>query len=165
MSWYELGKDEDESLRGKGLLWKNKDIAMRKTRRLRNNERTLIDLIQSLDEQYEKLFVIVEGKRDEKVLRDLGLKAPIIKTQSGIPRVQFLRQLVEEIGDGQVLILTDFDDEGKEICSHIERELEIKRVRVLRRLRREIRKAMGNWRCIEELVALFRRKDSPEPAV
>lgn len=138
---------------------------MRRTRRLRDNERTLINLIQELDDQYQDLFVIVEGKRDELVLRSLGLKAPIIKTQSGMPREQFLEHLVTEIGDGQVLIMTDFDDEGKALCSFIEREFELKRVKVLRRLRGEIRKVMGNWRCIEELVALFKRKDSPEPVV
>ena len=165
MSWYELRKDDGESLREKGLLWKTRDKAIRRTRRLRNNERALVDLIQSLDTQYEGLIVIVEGKRDEQVLRNLGLKAPIIKTQSGMPREQFLRSLVEEIGDGHVLILTDFDDEGKELCSFIEREFELRRVKILRRLRREFRKAMGNWRCIEDLVSLFKRKDSPEPAI
>jgi 5S rRNA maturation endonuclease (ribonuclease M5) len=120
-------------------------------------------MIQSLDSKYENIQIIVEGKRDVLVLRNLGVKAPIIKTQSRLTRYEMIEEIVAGVGKtGQVLILTDYDKEGKEICSFIERELEIHNVKVLKRERRLIRKLMGHWRCIEELVSLFKRKDSPE---
>jgi 5S rRNA maturation endonuclease (ribonuclease M5) len=105
----------------------------------------------------------VEGKRDVTVLRNLGLKAPIIKTQSKLSRYQVIEQIVAKAGEkGRVLILTDFDQEGKEICRYIERELEPTGVKTLKGVRLRVRKLMGNWRCIEELVSLFKRRDSPE---
>ncbi|MFW9799766.1 MAG: toprim domain-containing protein [Candidatus Thorarchaeota archaeon] len=159
-----MSREDEETLRDKVAIYRTRDKQRAGTRRLRDNEKTLIEIIQSLDKDYEGLLVVVEGKRDESVLRNLGLKAPIVRTQSGVPRPRFLDQLASRVGKkGQVLILTDFDQKGNEICSHIARELEIRSVKVLRRIRREIRKAMGNWRCIEELTALFKRKDSPEP--
>ena len=130
---------------------------------LRDNERSLIDLMQDLDRKYENILIVVEGKRDVRVLRDLGVKSPIIRTQLQNSRVQLAEDIAKQAGGKEVLILTDFDREGVEICRFIEQELEIRKIRVLRRLRRQIRKLMGNWRCIEEMVSLFKRKDSPEP--
>ena len=130
---------------------------------LRDNERSLIDLMQDLDRKYENILIVVEGKRDVRVLRDLGVKSPIIRTQLQNSRVQLAEDIAKQAGGKEVLILTDFDREGVEICKFIEQELEIRKIRVLRRLRLQIRKLMGNWRCIEEMVSLFKRKDSPEP--
>jgi 5S rRNA maturation endonuclease (ribonuclease M5) len=133
-------------------------------RKMRANERTLVELFSKIDGQYDGLLIVVEGKRDEKILRELGVKARIIKTQSGKPRLEFLEEIASAAGEGgQVLILTDFDPEGVDLCRFIERDLELRKIAILKRLRREIRKLMGNWRCIEEIVSLFKRRDSPEP--
>jgi 5S rRNA maturation endonuclease (ribonuclease M5) len=133
-------------------------------KKLRDNERFLVELFSKIDEQYEGLLIVVEGKRDEKILRELGVKARIVKTQSGKPRLEFLEEIASAAGEGgQVLILTDFDPEGVDLCRFIEGDLELRRIAILKRIRREIRKSMGNWRCIEEMVALFKRRDSPEP--
>ena len=139
-------------------------MSWRSNKRLRENERKLIDILKKIDSDYDRLFVIVEGKRDFQVLRSLGFKSPIIRTQSGKSRFELIESIAVQVENGPVLILTDFDDAGVEICQFIERELELRKVHVLKRLRREIRKAMGNWRCIEEFVSLFDRKDSPEPS-
>jgi 5S rRNA maturation endonuclease (ribonuclease M5) len=159
-----VGEDENETLRDKvETIYRVRDKARESSRGLRENEKSLIKLIQKLD-NYEGLLVVVEGKRDEHILRSLGMRAPILKTQQRLPRPELLDEIAARAGrDGQVLILTDFDDEGIEICKYIEKGLEPKRIKVRQGLRFEIRKAMGNWRCIEELVALFKRKDSPEP--
>ena len=159
-----MAQDDEKTLWDKGQLRKARYKALRGTRQLRDNERALVEIIRNLDANYEQLVVIVEGKRDEWVLRELGLKAPIVRTQSGRSREQFIKRLISEIGEnGQVLILTDVDEEGEALRSFIERELELERARVLRRVRGEIGKVMGNFCCIEELVALFKRKNSPEP--
>jgi len=131
--------------------------------KLRDNERALLEIIQNLDSKYVNLVVVVEGNRDVKVLRNLGLKATIIKTQSKLPRYRVIEQIVEETGEkGKVLVLTDFDQEGKDLCSYIERGLEPTGIKTLKGVRVRIRNLMGNWRCIEELVSLFKRRDSPE---
>ena len=131
---------------------------------MRDNEKILIDIFTSLDFEYPNLFIIVEGKRDERVLRNLGVKSQIIKTQSGQQRSVLVDRISNLVGrDGQVLILTDYDPKGIELQRCIEQELELQKIKILRRLRKQIRRAMGSWRCIEEIVAIFRRKDAPEP--
>ena len=108
--------------------------------------------------------MVVEGKRDERVLRNLGFNGKVIRTQTQSTRVQVADQItLERNPESQVLILTDFDNEGIQIAKFLEQELELRKVPVLKGLRLRIRNVMGNWRCIEELVSLFKRKDSPEP--
>jgi 5S rRNA maturation endonuclease (ribonuclease M5) len=131
--------------------------------RLKENERDLIEFIQNLDSKYPNLIVVVEGKRDERVLRDLGLRAPVIKTQTKLRRYGLARKIAETAGrDGQVLILTDFDRKGKEIHRLLEKELVHAGVKVLKRERRLVRRYMEDWTTIEQLVSLFKRRDSPE---
>ena len=161
-----LTNNNEDSLRGKGELWRTKTIEDRRTRRLTENERALIETIQTLDGKYPNLLVIVEGKRDVSVLRNLGLEASIIKTQTRLPRSSLIEKIVKEAGkDGQVLILTDFDKKGKEIYRFIEKELELCSVKNLKRERRMIRKYMEDWTTIEQLVSLFKRRDSPEASL
>ncbi|MFW9926047.1 MAG: hypothetical protein ACFFDM_04690 [Candidatus Thorarchaeota archaeon] len=158
-----MSKKNEDTLSGKGELWKAKAIDQRRDRRLNESERALIELIQSLDSKYENLLVVVEGKRDVTVLRNLGLKAPIVKTQTQLPRPQLIERIRLNVGvDGQVLILTDFDQKGKAIHKFIEKELELSKTKVLKRERRLVRKYMDTWICIEQLVSLFKRSDSPE---
>ena len=158
-----LTKKNEDSLRGKGELWRTKAIEHRRSRKLNESERALIEMIQTLDSKYQNLIVIVEGKRDVAVLRNLGLEAPIIKTQTRLSRSKLMDKIVDEAGkDGQVLILTDFDKKGKEIFRFIEKELELGGVKNLKRERRMIRKYMEDWTTIEQLVSLFKRSDSPD---
>jgi len=160
-----LTEENNDSLRGKAEIARTAAIELRQSRRLTENERALIETIETLDSKYQNLLVIVEGKRDATVLRSLGLKAPIIKTQTRLPRYKLVEEIVAKAGkDGQVLILTDFDKKGREIHKLIDKELQLSGVKTLKRERRIIRKYMDTWICIEQLVSLFKRSDSPEPS-
>ncbi|MHA2212875.1 MAG: hypothetical protein ACW992_06925 [Candidatus Thorarchaeota archaeon] len=140
------------------------DVEWPSDKPLRKNERALIEILGNVDSRYENLLIVVEGVRDERVLRRLGVKAPIIRTQAGLPRPELIDEIADRVGrKGEVLVLTDFDPEGIELAKFITKDLEPHRVKVLVRLRIRIRQLMGTMRCIEELVALFGRKDSPEP--
>ncbi|TFF84445.1 hypothetical protein EU524_01035, partial [Candidatus Thorarchaeota archaeon] len=50
---------------------------------LEEHERKLLELLRSLDKEYPGLLVVVEGVRDEDILRDLGVKSDILRTQAG----------------------------------------------------------------------------------
>ena len=156
--------DKDpKSLRRKVDIFKTRAKDLRRWGKLQEHERELVELIQSLDSKYENLLIVVEGKRDVLVLENLGVTAPMIKTQSRLSRIDMAENIAAIAGKtGQVLILTDYDKEGKEICKFIEKELELNGVKVLKRERRMIRKHMGPWRCIEEIASIFKRSDSPE---
>jgi 5S rRNA maturation endonuclease (ribonuclease M5) len=158
-----LTKKDEDSLHEKGQVYRKIAIDARRSKRLAENERSLIELIQSLDKDYPNLLVIVEGKRDVRVLRNLGLKAPIIKTQTRLSRSRLIEKILVAAGkEGQVLILTDYDKEGKDLYKFIREELELAGVKHLRRERGLIRRYMEDWTTIEQLVALFKRRDSPE---
>ena len=159
-----LTEENDDPKRGKDGLWRR--VEQERLARLSENERLLIETIQTLDERYPNLLVIVEGKRDVSVLRNLGLKAPIIKTQTLLTRPQLVEKIQAKAGTkGQVLILTDFDKEGKEIYKFLEKELELSGIKNLKRERRMIRKYMEHQNAIEQLVYLFKRRDSPEASL
>ena len=158
-----MKKEENDSMRGKGEFYRNIAIEQRRNRRLNESERALIETIQTLDDRYPHLLVIVEGKRDLTVLRNLGLKAPIIKTQTKLSRPSLIEKIKTYAGqNGQVLILTDFDKRGKEIYRFIEKELELYGIKNLKRERGLIRRHMEDWTTIEQLVSLFKRSDAPE---
>jgi 5S rRNA maturation endonuclease (ribonuclease M5) len=156
-----LKEENNESKMGKEGIWRA--VERKRLARLTEKERKLIEMIQTLDSRYPNLLVIVEGKRDVSVLRNLGLKAPIIKTQTRLSRPRLVEKIQAEAGEnGQILILTDFDKKGKEIYKFIEKELELSGIKNLKRERRMIRKYMEHWTTIEQLVSLFKRSDSPE---
>ncbi len=126
-------------------------------KQLEEHDIELLKIFRDIDQKYPKMIVVVEGIRDEKVLRDLGVKAQILKTQSGLARHELVEKIVNEAGsDREVLILTDFDEKGKEIQAFLKTELELQRVKVLNRVRLAIRRNMPGLRCIEELVYLFK---------
>lgn len=160
---YILGKKNVDSLRAKGEFYRAQEIKHKKTMKLQDNERALLDILQSLDSKYEYLLIVVEGNRDVAVLRDLGVHAPIIKTQTRLPRYRIVERIAEKAGkEGSVLILTDYDKEGQDICKYLEKELELQGVKTLGGVRLKIRKYMATWRTIEEFVSLLKRSDSPE---
>jgi 5S rRNA maturation endonuclease (ribonuclease M5) len=138
---------------------------MDKPRRLTEEERELIHFLQRMEEEYKPLVIVVEGRRDESVLRDLGVTTAMVRTQSYRTRPELLDHLSTMQEENlSVLILTDYDQEGEEIAKHLEQELHARKTRTQRRLRKRVRTLMGERLCIEDLHSLFKREDSPEPA-
>lgn len=139
------------------------DRMNRVPKRLEGNERKLLELFMKIEKQYS-VIIVVEGKRDELALRDLGITKPIVQIHRG----KRMNEVVEEIAvlwspDFEVLILTDFDDEGSSLNAYLQRNLEARHIPVERRLRGRILKLMDNQRHIEQMVTLLRKQDSPEP--
>ncbi|MHA1736408.1 MAG: hypothetical protein ACTSVD_05650 [Candidatus Thorarchaeota archaeon] len=127
-------------------------------KRLREEEESLLRLLRGLHVSYPGLVVVVEGRRDEEVLRDLGVEAPIRRMHSGRSIHEFVDELAQE-QPAAVLVLVDFDSEGRSLAKRIESALQQKRIQVEKRLRLQIRSLMGNLRCIEELVAVLHIAD------
>ena len=114
-----LSRKRGGTLRSKADLCRNRTKEIR-SKKMRDNERWLSELLSGIDEDYENLLIVVEGKRDESVLRVLGVKAPIIRTQSGSSRVKLIEEISKQAGkESNLLILTDFDKEGETISSTI----------------------------------------------
>ena len=88
------------------------------------------ELLKILKENKEKQ-VIVEGKRDKKVLCLLGFKK-ILTLNKGI------YETTEDLKEKQLIILTDFDPEGKKIASKLNRILQSLGYKVDRETRRKV---------------------------
>lgn len=82
------------------------------------NDRILEEFKEILDEIKEYsdkgIPLIVEGKKDEISLRKIGCSGPII-TVSGAR----LHEIAEESRGREVIVLTDFDEEGERIATAI----------------------------------------------
>jgi 5S rRNA maturation endonuclease (ribonuclease M5) len=83
--------------------------------------------------------ILVEGKRDEEALKELGIKGSII-------RVRQYRKKIFELGEElssyrSVIVLTDFDKEGEVLAVEIERQLHLWGVQTV--MREKVRSAIS----------------------
>jgi 5S rRNA maturation endonuclease (ribonuclease M5) len=81
----------------------------------------LEELIASLlDASYQGAAIIVEGRRDLQALRALGLPGPVIMASR-----QSALDLAEEAARNypQIILLTDWDSKGDEMCKTIDYHL------------------------------------------
>lgn len=97
--------------------------------------------------------VIVEGRNDEKALKRLGMEADIFKFGGNV--VEPFCERVAELADS-VVILTDFDTEGKEMNLELRQVLEEK-LDVMGDYRKKFGKLLTSKDryCIEEINPLF----------
>lgn len=133
--------------------------------RKRRNWKHYLELEARLKEiigeiNYSVSAVIVEGKRDEEALRIAGLRSPVVRfASSGLPVFAFVEEVVAGYKGSTVLVLLDFDQEGREMAERLSQELEEGGVKVERALRGEIVQLLireGIMR-IEEIRSLRRR--------
>jgi len=104
--------------------------------------------IKTLEEMKSRA-VIVEGKKDVKALAGLGLTNII--PLNNTPLAEFANNIAES-GIHEVIILTDFDKEGRKLEKKLDVLLKSHKVRVNRRLRRIL---MGFGKgCIEDFKGI-----------
>jgi len=95
-------------------------------------------------QELEGRLVIVEGKKDSKSLKSLGVKN--IMQLGGKPLAEFtfhvskLHMSTNEPEVREVVILTDFDSEGRKLAARLEYLFEKHKVAVNKRLRRKLMK-------------------------
>jgi len=113
-------------------------VTQEEKRRAAWNE--LISLLGEIDDSVD--VVIVEGQRDTEALRSLGLVKPIFRDSSP-GRLQ--ADLVEEIAKSftRVVILTDFDAEGRDLNRKLAATLGQRGLRVAEAYRRKVGRLLG----------------------
>jgi 5S rRNA maturation endonuclease (ribonuclease M5) len=103
-----------------------------------------MERLTHLLEEFETLVdvVIVEGLRDLEALRRLGFRGKIaLFSQVGVPDTDFIDTISRD--HGSVVILTDFDDEGRKIDLALSEGFERRGLRVEKGLRREMGRIMS----------------------
>ncbi len=121
--------------------------------RLRDKEEKILQIIAKLTEESVKgKLVIVEGKKDELALRELGIMGRVITVKTGGKSFLQAGAEIEKLGAPDVILLLDFDRRGKEGTMHLKRNLERAKVKVDMRFWRDLQALVGrNIACIESL--------------
>jgi len=88
----------------------------------------LTKLVQHLTDQSRRgTPIIVEGRRDEGSLRKLGIEGPILCLKAqGKSFFEFLDGICS---NRKVIVLTDFDTEGKNLAKMLVKELSKRRIK------------------------------------
>ena len=112
-------------------------------RKIREPDSLREDLKNLLDEMgYLVSAVVVEGPRDVDALRQVGFEGRVeICSRFSVSDSDFTETLAKEAAS--VVILTDFDEEGRRINRHLTRLLERRGVKVEVGMRREFGRLMA----------------------
>lgn len=108
-------------------------------------------------------LIIVEGKNDEKALRDIGLRVPVCRfRESGLSNVVFVDEISKNFRGKRIAILLDFDEKGHEMSEYLSRELEERGVKVERYFRKTLREILikEGIRHIEEIRVVKTKANS-----
>ena len=96
--------------------------------------------------------IVVEGPRDEVALRNLGVRAEIIR----LSRLPLSETALIASSFGNVMILTDFDSAGEELAGKLLRYLEGLPCRVDSKTRRELKGIVKrDIKGVEDLYRLY----------
>jgi len=97
---------------------------------------SLIEAINKLRELSQDMPVIVEGKKDERSLRELSVEGEIFKVQSAPSLVEFSDSIANRYRE--VVLFTDLDPAGKKIGRVVKKYLTDKGVKVNERIAKKI---------------------------
>lgn len=114
----------------------------------------LTSILEELYELSEHGVCIVEGRRDEFALRKLGFEGKIIALKT---LNRSLDSIVESISsEEQIIILTDFDNEGEELATRLYNALKSRNVRINLEVRKKLLLLLGGViKGLEELEPLI----------
>ncbi|MHA1589272.1 MAG: toprim domain-containing protein [Candidatus Njordarchaeales archaeon] len=102
-----------------------------------------------LEETREGAAIVVEGKHDYIVLRELFVEGKIYTCSER--SASLIADLITSEGVKKVIILTDFDKMGEKKAWELAFFFKNAGIKVLEGLREEIKKVLGRISCIEDL--------------
>ena len=119
----------------------------------------LLKIIERIHKENQNgAAIIVEGRNDESALRHVGLSGRIIRFKSSGRR---LSDFVNAIQSQRVIVLTDFDREGRELAVRIREELMHRGIHVNDVARKQLAVAVKPEAAkIEEIPSLIDRMES-----
>jgi len=99
--------------------------------RLKEKEEKISQIISALvEESTVGTPIVVEGKKDVEVLRELGINGAVICAKTGGKSLLDVISEIEKNGNSEVILLLDFDRRGKQITNRIRHNLERGRKKV-----------------------------------
>lgn len=99
----------------------------------------LVSLLDEIDEVADA--IIVEGQEDDRTLRHLGIRKPIFRASSSRSQTDLVEDLAKNFR--KVIIITDFDREGRSLNRRLTNVLEKRGLTVEKALRKRLGKLLG----------------------
>ncbi len=90
--------------------------------RLKEELEGVQDILAKIKKEDKSIPIIVEGRKDKKALRSLGIKRKIIKIKKGKAIFRIIERLRKD--HDKVIILTDWDSTGGKLCYKIKKACE-----------------------------------------
>ena len=122
--------------------------------KLKEKEEKIQKIISQLtDESAKGKLIVVEGKKDEIALRELGVSGKVLTAKTG--GKSFLEAIaeIEKLGVSEVILLLDFDRRGKEGTLKLKQNLERAKIKVNTHFWRDLYAFVGREiQCIESLT-------------
>lgn len=86
--------------------------------------RKLLSIMEELQDCAEQgMPILIEGKKDEEALRNLGINGNFIKV-SGSPLKLFEIAEIAALSSSKIIILTDFDKEGNQLARKLSEDIQ-----------------------------------------
>lgn len=98
----------------------------------------------------EKSVVVVEGKKDEKALRNVGFQGVVLAANGSVER--FVAKVGCIAENKKIALLFDYDGEGKRKTRFFKERFQLEGIRADDLLWKKLRLALG-LRVVEELVS------------
>jgi len=107
--------------------------------------------------------VLVEGARDERAVKGLGLTRPVYRVAGKRVKASLVYEVSAKLKGCRVLVLTDFDEEGERLNQLLAVHLSKMGVAVEEGLRRRFNELLveAGLREVEELAVLFKSSWPP----
>jgi len=97
---------------------------------LKEKEEKILEMIEQLGiASSGGTPIIVEGKKDVETLRDLGITGRIFSIQTGNKNMARILIEIEETKINEIILLLDFDDQGREMTVKLKQNLERERIK------------------------------------
>jgi 2,5-diamino-6-(ribosylamino)-4(3H)-pyrimidinone 5'-phosphate reductase len=118
----------------------------------------LMEVIEELKEEAERgIPILVEGKKDIKSLRNLGVEGTFVMV-SRTPVFEIADEFIEN-NIREVILLTDFDRRGRKYAKVIVEELQGRGIKVNTEIRKKIIKySHGDLKDIESLYIYISKR-------
>ena len=134
---------------------------------LKEKQEKILQVISKLaDASAKGKPIIVEGKKDEQALRDLGIVGAVLTVKTGGKSFIDAQSEIENLGVREVVLLLDFDRRGKEGTLRLKQGLERLKIKVNTRFWQDLEALTGrDIRCIESLpsyLSTLQQKAAPE---
>lgn len=104
------------------------------------------------EESAKGKLIVVEGKKDEIALQELGVSGKVLTVKTGGKSFLQATEEIEKLGESGVILLLDFDRRGKEGTLRLKNSLERAKVKANTKFWHDLQALVGkDISCVESL--------------